>query len=396
MNCIIVADSADQTGGVSSVLLSQAQGLTLKGFKVFVFAAYGPIAPSLLEWAEDIFVLYPQFSRRGKLTEIWNTTASNSLNAYLEKFSATDSIIHIHSLSMGLSPSIATALKARKIKYVITAHDAGWVCPTGYFFNFQKNEYCTFKPLSTSCITCNCDKKTYLHKVYKLAKAGTLDYISKIKNHASVILSPSALLTEKLIERAPKETPVITLLNPVNSHKDEYSLPKGNSFLFVGRIWEEKGINELLETIGNDYPLTIVGDGPRKNDLQEKYPKVHFKGWLSPADVLLEMKNSIALILPSIYLEAFGLVVTEALSLGLPVIVSNRAGSATMIENGHNGFIIDMNHLNELNDCCDALTDKELFEIMSKNAYDTYWENPLSTERYISGLSSIFTELMKI
>ena len=394
MNCIIICDNADHTGGVSSVVIAQAAGLKSAGYKVFVFAAYGPTSPLLSVSTEEVYCLHPEFIGRNRMTEIWNTDAAAKLSDYLVRFSPINTIVHVHSISMGLSPSIATALRKRGIPYVITAHDAGWVCPTGYFYNFRTKAYCTYTPFSRACLSCNCDKKTYLHKAFKLVKVAVLDYLSHIKQGASVIISPSELLRDRLVERISESTPVITLLNPVNSSNNGARSTTGDSFLFVGRIWEEKGISELLAAIGDHCPLTVVGDGPSKSSLEQHYPKVAFKGWLSPDDVLAEMRKAIALVLPSIYLEAFGLVVAEALSQGVPVIVSDRSGAATLIEHGYNGFLVDMAKPDEIRQCCEILLDSSVAKTMSENAYNRYWENPLSEERYIGELLSIYRSVV--
>jgi glycosyltransferase involved in cell wall biosynthesis len=390
VNCVIVCDNADHTGGVSSVVIAQAAGLKSVGYKVFVFAAYGPVSPLLSANTEEVYCLYPEFSRRHRMTEIWNTHAATELSEYLARFSPDDTIVHVHSLSMGLSPSIATALRERTIPYVITAHDAGWACPTGYFYNFKTKSYCSYTPFSRACLACNCDKKTYLNKAFKLVKVATLDYLSRIKQGASAIIMPSDLLRDRLLDRMPRTVPVITLLNPVNAKNNGARTIPGDSFLFVGRIWEEKGIDELLEAIGDHCPLTIVGDGPKREALEQKYPKVVFKGWLPPDEVMVEMRKAIALILPSIYLEAFGLVVAEALSQGVPVIVSDRAGAATMVDHGRNGFLVNMDKPHEIRECCELLLNKSTAVTMSDNAYTRYWENPLSEKRYIGELLSIF------
>src|ERR1035437_4374053 len=298
MNCVIICDNANHSGGVSSVVIAQAAGLKTAGYKVFVFAAYGPPSTLLSVSTEEVFCLYPEISRRGRLTEIWNKYAASQLSEYLVRFSPVDTIIHVHSISMGLSPSIATALRKRGIPYVITAHDAGWACPTGYFYNFKTKSYCTYTPFSPACLSCNCDKKTYLNKAFKLVKVATLDYLSRIKQGASAIIMPSDLLRDRLLDRMPRTVPVITLWNPVNAKNNGARSISGDSFLFVGRIWEEKGIDELLEAIGDHCPLTVVGDGPKREALEQKYPKVAFKGWLPPDEAMAEMRKAIALILP--------------------------------------------------------------------------------------------------
>jgi glycosyltransferase involved in cell wall biosynthesis len=286
-------------------------------------------------------------------------------------------------------------LRAEKIPYVITAHDAGWACPTGYFYHFGKGTPCTFVPLSKACLSSQCDKRSYLHKLYKVTKTVTLDYVSHLKRDAAAIIVPSALLRQRLLSRVPTGTPVITLQNPVNSADLGPRDHSGTRFLFVGRIWEEKGILELLQAIGDRYPLTVVGDGPRLAELAQAYPQVQFKGWLPPEQVAQEMREALAVILPSVYLEAFGLVVAEALALGVPVVVSDRAGAASMVEQGVNGFVVDMGQPRQLLDCCAALMDAPKASSMSRQAYLSYWRNPLSTSVYMESLLAIYRAIGK-
>jgi glycosyltransferase involved in cell wall biosynthesis len=389
-NCIMVCDSAAHSGGISAVMLQQASGLHAAGIRVYVFAAFGPADPALLHQADGVVCMLEAPGRRNRLAEIWNRASAQDLQQFLAGFSAADTVVHIHSLSMGLSPSIAQALRAQKIPYVITAHDAGWACPTGYFYHFGKATPCALEPLSLACLGSRCDKRSYVHKLFKVAKMVTLDHISHLKRDAAAIIVPSSLLQQRLRSRVPGSTPVITLLNPVHAADQGPRDSAGSRFLFVGRIWEEKGILELLQAIGERYPLTVVGDGPRRAELAQRYPLVQFKGWLPPAQVALEMRDALAVILPSVYLEAFGLVVAEALALGVPVVVSDRAGAAAMVEQGVNGFVVDMAHPMQLQDSCDALMDARRASSMSRQAYLSYWRSPLSTSVYMKGLLDIY------
>jgi glycosyltransferase involved in cell wall biosynthesis len=392
-NCILVCDSAEHAGGISSVILAQAQGLRAVGVQVFVFAAFGPIDGALRSAATSVECMQPLHTRRNRLTEIWNPSAARALANFLEPFSAADTVVHIHSVSMGLSPSIAQALLAKNMPYIITAHDASWACPTGYFFNMQTAQYCLLEPLSLACLASHCDKQSYAHKAYKVTKALVLDYGSHLKRGAATIIAPSEILRERLRSRVPRTTPVVTLLNPVSAGQRPMRSGAGDALLFVGRLWEEKGIVELLQAVGDSYPLVVVGDGPLQVPLAERYTKVVFKGWLSPAEVAGEIRKAIALVLPSIYLEAFGLVVAEALSQGVPVIVSNRAGASALVRQGHNGYIVDMGAPQQLLDACAVLMDGQRAATLSLNAYTTYWENPLTTGIYIEGLMRIFAAM---
>jgi glycosyltransferase involved in cell wall biosynthesis len=394
-NCIMVCDSAAHTGGISAVMLQQAMGLRAAGIRVYVFAAFGPADPALLHQADGVVCMLAAPRQRNRLAEVWNHASAPALQQFLAGFAAEDTVVHIHSLSMGLSPSIAQALRAEKIPYVITAHDAGWACPTGYFYHFGKAAPCTYVPLSSACLGSACDKRSYLHKLYKVGKTATLDYVSHLKRDAAAVIVPSDLLRQRLRSRVPASTPVITLLNPVNATDLGPRDSHGTRFLFVGRIWEEKGILELLQAIGERYPLAVVGDGPRLAELALRYPQVVFKGWLPPQQVAQEMREARAVILPSLCLEAFGLVVAEALALGVPVVVSDRAGAAAMVEPGVNGYVVDMGQLRQLQDSCDALMDAHKASSMSRQAYLSYWRKPLSTSVYMQGLLAIYRAIGK-
>jgi glycosyltransferase involved in cell wall biosynthesis len=134
----------------------------------------------------------------------------------------------------------------------------------------------------------------------------------------------------------------------------------------------------------------VVGDGPRVAELAQRYPQVQFLGWLPPQQVAREMREARAVILPSVYLEAFGLVVAEALALGVPVVVSERAGAAAMIEQGVNGFVVDMGRPEQLIDSCAALMDADRAASMSRQAYLSYWRSPMSSRVYVAGLLDIY------
>jgi glycosyltransferase involved in cell wall biosynthesis len=389
-NCIMVCDSAQHTGGISAVMLQQALGLRAAGIRVFVFAALGPADPALLQQADGVVCMLAEPQPRKRLAEVWNPASAAALAQFLDGFSGSDTVVHIHSLSMALSPSIAQALRAQQIPYVITAHDAGWACPTGYFYHFGRAAPCSLVPLSLACLASQCDKRSYLHKLYKVSKMVTLDHVSHLKRDAAALIVPSDLLRLRLRARVPAGTPVLTLQNPVHASDLGPRDSIGSHFLFVGRIWEEKGILELLQALGERYPLTVVGDGPRLAELALRYPQVRFLGWLPPERVAEEMRQALAVILPSVYLEAFGLVVAEALALGVPVVVSDRAGAASLVEQGLNGFVVDMSQPQQLRSSCAALMDAPRARSMSRQAYLSYWRKPLSTSVYMDGLLAIY------
>jgi len=125
-------------------------------------------------------------------------------------------------------------------------------------------------------------------------------------------------------------------------------------FLIVARLVEKKNLPFALRAYASwsamaAHPrqLRIIGYGAMEAELRALAAqlgiehRVLFMGAMDSAEVCRAMRESLCLILPSIE-EQFGLVVIEALALGLPVLVSANAGAVDdLIDNGVNGWIVD-------------------------------------------------------
>ena len=87
-----------------------------------------------------------------------------------------------------------------------------------------------------------------------------------------------------------------------------------------------------------DVKLRVIGDGPEKSNLIKLAKKlgidknVEFLGGLPRDQVKMEMSNASALVHPSKY-ETFGVVIIEALAMGIPVIATRCGGPESIIVN---------------------------------------------------------------
>ena len=123
------------------------------------------------------------------------------------------------------------------------------------------------------------------------------------------------------------------------------------TFVFVGRLVGDKGINELVRAfsrLNKDYPDTrLVLIGPQEAELDpvkpetmaeiEHNPAIEAKG--AQKDVRPFYAEADALVFPS-YREGFPNVVIDAGAMGLPSIVTDINGSREIIIEGKNGTII--------------------------------------------------------
>lgn len=149
--------------------------------------------------------------------------------------------------------------------------------------------------------------------------------------------------------------------------------------LFVGNLGQHKGIGYLLKAIdmlGSGVELTMVGRRLRPNaKVDEACNRWNWHKSLPHSGVLEVMERSDVLVLPSLS-EAFGLVVTEALASGLPVIVTPNAGASEMICDGREGFVVPIRSAEAIAEKLEILRrDREMLAEMARRAQITAEKN---------------------
>jgi glycosyltransferase involved in cell wall biosynthesis len=78
--------------------------------------------------------------------------------------------------------------------------------------------------------------------------------------------------------------------------------------------------------------LRIIGDGPLRYRIATSFPEIQIEGWRSPEQVASLLKTARFVVIPSRYVETFGLAALEALSQGVPVVISDKALIANEVE----------------------------------------------------------------
>lgn len=108
-------------------------------------------------------------------------------------------------------------------------------------------------------------------------------------------------------------------------------------FLNVGRVAVEKNIEAFAEL---DLPgsKVIIGDGPQREELERKYPDVHFLGPRFGEDLAVCYASADAFVFPSVT-DTFGLVVLEAMASGIPVAAYDATGPRDVIPGSNAGTI---------------------------------------------------------
>ncbi|MEK6744869.1 MAG: glycosyltransferase family 4 protein [Nitrospirota bacterium] len=142
---------------------------------------------------------------------------------------------------------------------------------------------------------------------------------------------------------------------------ERHGLQGKTVILFVGNLQPFKGLHLLIEALAGirdgTLMLLVVGGGYREDEYRRQVrelnmtDRVIFAGPQSPDENLPAYYNlGDVLVLPSTHSEAFPLVVLEAFSSGIPVIVSSLPGPSGIVDDGRDGLIAQAGSVNDLRD----------------------------------------------
>lgn len=169
------------------------------------------------------------------------------------------------------------------------------------------------------------------------------------------------------------------IYNPVAFQNNKLNKLENERIIFVGRLYEKtKGLLKMVEIIdyisklNPKFELLIVGDGPDREKLVESLSQKKLLNYVKfikeTKDVEHYYEQSSVCIVPS-SIEGFGLVVTEAMECGLPVVSFKTEGPSEIINDGVNGFLIDNFDTEKFANKVSILLDnKELRQKMGKEA----------------------------
>lgn len=114
--------------------------------------------------------------------------------------------------------------------------------------------------------------------------------------------------------------------------------------LYVGSLGQRKGLSYAIDAVyllDFEASFTLIGKrGPYQcQPLDSAINRFNWIETLPHPEILIQMRNHDVLLLPSLF-EGYALVISEALSQGLPVIATPNSGATESIRDGIEGFIV--------------------------------------------------------
>lgn len=185
------------------------------------------------------------------------------------------------------------------------------------------------------------------------------------------------------------------------------SLLKESDFTFVtlARLSEEKGLFFLLESVkilvnNNEsikFCLKIAGDGHLKHNIQQYisdnclHNYVKLLGHVSNTKDLLSTSH---VYINSSYSEALSFGILEAMSYGLPIIVTNVGGNVDIIKNSNNGFLVSFG--DAVNMSSAMLSIINYYNNPYSNMYNTYSNNSKIAIHNVFNINNVIEKTFNI
>lgn len=393
---IVVYDYGYINGGAAKIAIKTAIDLAKNHYSVIYFCACGPIDEDLSANVKNIIcldqydILHDPNRVNAAIHGVWNHKAYEKMNNVLDGYNSENVIVHIHGFSHALSSSIIKSCNKHNIVPFITLHDYFAVCPNGGFYNFKLNRICTINPMSWKCIACNCDSRSYAHKMYRCIRQKAQD--KYIKNNTNIKYIYISRFSWDLMNNLLKSRRSYYIHNPIDD-LNSYSGKEANrdSYLFIGRISPEKGTDLFCEALSSlKLKGVLVGSGDNLNSMKEQYPDIHFTGWQNKDGIKHYLRNAKCLVFPSKWYEVSPLTTEEALRCGVPCIVPDDCAASEQIVDGVNGLIFKSGDLQDLENKIEEFEIKQ--NIFIKNALDNKNKYKFDESDYLKNLLKIYNQ----
>ncbi|MDQ7810419.1 glycosyltransferase family 4 protein [Amycolatopsis sp. A133] len=272
----------------------------------------------------------------------WNPAVRKELAARLR--ASRPDVVHIHNTFPLLSPSVVAACADAGVPAVATLHNYTMVCPPGTLHRDGR--------ICTECVG-GSPLPAVKHGCYRGSSAATVPMAaSMVANRrrwwtgVSRFFCISAAQRDLLVSAGMPGERMAVKHNFVTDPGVRRT-GDGKHVLFLGRVTEEKGVDLLMrawDDLGGALgaPLVIAGTGPMQDEVAAwaaGRSDVSYVGLQNKAECRALTADAVAVVAPSTWLEAFGLVVVEAMAAGVPTVAAAHGAFPELVDDGVTGLL---------------------------------------------------------
>lgn len=146
---------------------------------------------------------------------------------------------------------------------------------------------------------------------------------------------------------APDLNYAATVYNGIDLDVFPFSADHDDYLLFVGRLNPQKGVAEAVEAARKTGEKLLIVGPPVTGEYWEKRiapylnERIKYEGHVPREKLAQYYQRAKAVLVPIMWEEPFGLVMTEAMASGAPVIAFRRGSVPEVVVDGKTGFIVD-------------------------------------------------------
>ncbi|MGW2642396.1 glycosyltransferase family 4 protein [Streptomyces sp. NPDC001348] len=274
----------------------------------------------------------------------WNPAVRTELASRLR--TVRPDVVHVHNVFPLLSPAVLAACADAGVPAVATLHNYTQVCPPG-----------TLRRDGKPCAECvgAAPLPAVRHGCYRNSRLATVPLALSLSVNrrrwwtgVERFFCISAAQRDVLV-RAGMPAERLTVKHNFVPDPDARRTGAGEHLLFLGRLAEAKGVRLLMAAWdevaaggGVGVPLVIAGTGPLEPEVTAwaaGRDDVRHVGLLDAAECRKAIARSVAVVAPSTWLEAFGLVVVEAMAAGVPVVAAGHGAFVELVDDGVTGLL---------------------------------------------------------
>ena len=274
----------------------------------------------------------------------WNPAVRRELATRLR--AGRPDVVHIHNVFPLLSPAVLAACADAGVPAVATLHNYTQICPPG---TLQRDG----RPC-TECVGA-APLPAVRHGCYRGSRLATVPLAVSLSANrrrwwtgVERFLCISAAQRDVLV-RAGMPAERLAVKHNFVPEPGVRRTGSGEHLLYLGRLAEAKGVrllmaawDELAAAGGVGVPLVIAGTGPLEDEVTAWAAgrnDVRYVGLYDTDRCRRAIARAVAVVAPSTWLEAFGLVAVEAMAAGVPVVAAGHGAFTELVEDGGTGLL---------------------------------------------------------
>jgi len=395
----------DHTGGTELFVSWFTHTLAQQGHEVAVFHRQSAAGSGMAQRDESGITIYSAWNGRFQPTSRFLTTfrsppLQQAFNQVLATFKPE--LVHVHHL-MGLPTQILTSLTQKGIPYIVTLNDFWWVCANAQLITNYSQEICTGPKAYLNCAKCvlaraNQPQFPPAFPALAIPLAWRNAHLRRALKQASQIITPAKFVRQWYVEHGlPPEK--ITLLPPGLNYPRRPLTSPHTSFRvgYLGGLSWQKGVHVLVEAFNQLPPtaeLWLAGDpdfDPTYVRRLKSSGRAQFLGKINRQAVWEMLAQLDVVVVPSLWYEAFCLVISEAFAMGVPVIAANLGVLSERIRPEVDGLLVPPGDVDQLAKALLRLHDEpDLLAKLRQNIL------PVPTVAdHVAALTQLYHEMLK-